>query len=161
MKYRILSFAAIVGLLAQVALAPHAAVYASELRSPPPATVLSETAPASPLVDCPEDKAGDKPPDAASISPGTTVGTICPKGDVDFYRFNPPPGEKLAIALDDLPANFDLCLIFPDATETCSTQTGTNAETIKAEAKNGIHYLRVFGEMGAASALPYKLHLAV
>ena len=67
-------------------------------------------------VDCRVDAAGSSCTTAGELTtgPGTTVGYICPAGDVDWWKFQVNPGETIDGLLHDLPADYGAELIRPD-----------------------------------------------
>jgi hypothetical protein len=110
-------------------------------------------------------------PIAASVPQGgvvhTTEGTICPAGDLDYYRFDVPIGQAIAITarLTELPADYDLFLVRPDgATVADSRQSGTVDETITFVAENRPGAWRVVVAPGSSLTFgpqPYTLEVSL
>lgn len=93
------------------------------------------------------------------------TGTICPAGDVDFYRFGVGGSQTVAIdaTLTNLPADFDLILRKPDGSiADYSNASGTADEHVSATSTNewGDWRVSVYGPGGTVyHSQPYTLEV--
>jgi hypothetical protein len=89
---------------------------------------------------------------AASIPVGLHIGPkICSPTDVDFFKFAATAGQQIEVAMDSLPANYDMYLYNPaGGLIDFSENAGTADESMAATATTtGDHYIRVYGAAGA------------
>lgn len=119
------------------------------------------------------DEAGDTFSTATPILPSlpqgsvvrTHTGTICPAGDVDFYKFGVGGSQTVTIdaTLTNLPADFDLILRKPDGSlADYSNASGTADEHVSATSTNewGDWRIGVYGPGGTVyHPKPYTLEV--
>ncbi|MGV8038738.1 MAG: pre-peptidase C-terminal domain-containing protein [Thermoanaerobaculaceae bacterium] len=119
------------------------------------------------------DEAGDVFGRATRILPSlpqgnvvrTHTGTICPAGDVDFYKFGVGGSQTVTIdaTLTNLPADFDLILRKPDGTiADYSNASGREDEHVSATSTNewGDWRVSVYGPGGTVyHSQPYTLEV--
>jgi hypothetical protein len=91
---------------------------------------------------------------AATIPFNTDIkGTLSPRGDNDYYRFDVTTGGTVTISLTTLPANYQLTLLNAGGTVIGSSgNNGTTAETINATLGAGAYYTRVYPKGNASNA---------
>ena len=119
-------------------------------RTPTPTTTPTLTGQACPDPYEPNDNFDQ----AWFLSSGVAIQSyICDGGDLDYFKFAANAGDQIRLELYNLPANYDLCLYDPGRQQlACSTNGGTNAETIERTAgSSGDHYALVYGAQGAYS----------
>ena len=117
---------------------------------------------ATPATSCMPDEADDTSGAAKAIGDHATLAAaICPSGDKDYFKFHADKGEKVAVQLSNLPVDLTLCVGGPAVSETCSSNSGTNAEEVNlTAASSGPHYAYVYGAGGASSPKSYVLDVA-
>ena len=87
-------------------------------------------------------------------------GTICPEGDIDFYKFYVPKGQDVTIRADltELPADFDLMLRDPSGNLVdYSSNDGKTADWVEhiTSSLPGWWRVSVFGPKRADGTYPY------
>lgn len=99
---------------------------------------------------------------ATQLQPGVIMATICPKDDVDVYKFSVSAGDSIDLSLTHLPADYDVGLWSRNkwAYVAISENGGTSEEHIqwKAELSDQL-YVVVMGYNGATAPRPYAVVL--
>ncbi|MCW3464163.1 pre-peptidase C-terminal domain-containing protein [Chitinophaga nivalis] len=98
---------------------------------------------------------------ASTIASGTDIrAKISPATDTDYFKIQLTDTSRIAVALDNLPANYNLRLLSANGTQLAVSQnSGNTAEAINYNAGPGTYYLQVIGVGGAFSdSICYRLN---
>ncbi|HVI47913.1 MAG TPA: pre-peptidase C-terminal domain-containing protein [Chitinophaga sp.] len=100
---------------------------------------------------------------ATSITPGIDIRATITAADSDYYKIQLTDSGRIAITLDNLPANFNLKLLSSTGAQLAISQnTGTIADSILYTGPAGTYYILVYGAGGAASdSVCYRLNTNV
>lgn len=96
------------------------------------------------------------------LLPGIIQSYVCTPNDLDYYKFTVQAGDVIHLELDNLPADYNLCLYDPaENLIKCSQNGGTSAEVIEEIASsNGDYYAQIYGVQGVYDpATPYTFTL--
>jgi hypothetical protein len=94
------------------------------------------------------------------ITSGQYQATICPSGDVDFYRFDLKRGDSIVLTLSNLPADYDIELFSMNTGQrvAVSDNSKTTDEMIRwMTNKDDAMFVKIFGYRNVSSQALYLL----